>query len=344
MVLRRGFLLLSVFLAGTTAAAGTAGAEVRVEPQRSGVGVRLRGISAVDARVAWASGRGGTVLRTRDGGASWEDVSVAGAELLDLRDIEAFDADHAVVLSIGNGGDSRIYRTANGGRNWILVLRNEDPRAFFDCMAFDGEHGWMLGDPVDGRFQVFETADAGQSWTPVPDGPHAAEGEAAFAASGTCIARAGDAWLLGGSGPATLHVRRDAAGWREIASGLGRGRAEAGIFSIASTRGGDALLVGGDYKAERAPGGAAGYAGGERAARPLPAPRGYRSGAACLAASVTCVAVGPSGVDAWDGAAWRAVSEAGYDSIDLAGGAGWASGDAGRIARVVVDDAGSGSP
>ena len=37
--------------------------------QQSGVTARLRGISAVSDRVAWASGSGGTVVRTADGGA-----------------------------------------------------------------------------------------------------------------------------------------------------------------------------------------------------------------------------------------------------------------------------------
>jgi hypothetical protein len=52
--------------------------------------------------------------------------------------------------------------------------------------------------------------------------------------------------------------------------------------------------------------------------------------------AATCIAVGPSGVDAWNGEAWSPVSNTGYDAIDLAGNVGWASGDAGRIARVEV--------
>ncbi len=40
-------------------------------PQSSGVTSRLRGVSAVSAKIAWASGSGATVLRTDDGGATW---------------------------------------------------------------------------------------------------------------------------------------------------------------------------------------------------------------------------------------------------------------------------------
>ena len=40
----------------------------RWTPQTSGVTTRLRGVSAVNERIAWASGAGSTVLRTDDGG------------------------------------------------------------------------------------------------------------------------------------------------------------------------------------------------------------------------------------------------------------------------------------
>ena len=41
----------------------------------SGVTASLRGVSAVNDRVVWASGSGGTVLWTRDG-EHWEKLSV----------------------------------------------------------------------------------------------------------------------------------------------------------------------------------------------------------------------------------------------------------------------------
>ena len=40
--------------------------------QTSGVTGRLRGVSAVSSRTAWASGANGTVLRTTDGGLTWQ--------------------------------------------------------------------------------------------------------------------------------------------------------------------------------------------------------------------------------------------------------------------------------
>src|SRR5262245_1782565 len=83
------------------------GVAQRVAPQwlsqSSGTTARLRGVSAVSATVAWASGSDGVYLKTTDGGETWRAASVPGAEALDFRDVEAFDADTAYLISIGEG-------------------------------------------------------------------------------------------------------------------------------------------------------------------------------------------------------------------------------------------------
>src|SRR5947199_5973636 len=102
--------------------------------QTSGVTARLRGVSAVSDRVAWASGAGSTVLRTSDGGATWQKLTVT-TDAVDFRDIDAIDARTAYVLSIGNGPPSRIYKTDDAGATWTLQFKNEDPKAFYDAMS-----------------------------------------------------------------------------------------------------------------------------------------------------------------------------------------------------------------
>src|SRR5438128_1649897 len=80
----------------------------------------FRGLSVVNEKIIWASGTGGTVIRTIDGGETWKIIIVPGAETMDFRDIEAFDANTAYILSIGNGESSRIYKTTDGGASWKL--------------------------------------------------------------------------------------------------------------------------------------------------------------------------------------------------------------------------------
>src|SRR5262245_53363045 len=109
--------------------------------QTSGVTARLRGVSAVNGRVAWASGSATTVLRTEDGGASWKRMTVT-SDRLDFRDIDAIDEKTTYVLSIGNGDASRIYKTTDGGATWSLQFRNDEPKTFLDAMSFwDSDHG-----------------------------------------------------------------------------------------------------------------------------------------------------------------------------------------------------------
>ncbi|WP_206681252.1 hypothetical protein [Actinomadura sp. J1-007] len=80
----------------------------------TGTDSRLRGLAAVGRKVAWAAGSGGTVLRTTDAGRTWRRVGPPGTEGLEFRDVEAFDARRAVVLAIGEGDASRVYRTSDG--------------------------------------------------------------------------------------------------------------------------------------------------------------------------------------------------------------------------------------
>lgn len=341
MQIRRLILVVAMLVCANVVCA-----QVHIVAQDSGVKVRLRGISAVSPHVAWASGRKGTVLRTLDGGNHWQVIQVADAGELDFRDVEGFDVDTAVVLSIGPADASRVYRTEDGGKTWTLALQNHDPHAFFDCMAFDGERGWMLGDPVDGHFQIYVTTDAGRSWRLLDTRmPKAKADEAAFAASGTCIAHTPWGALLAVSGGSAARVFLGDSGesqWWVHDSPLTSRIPAAGIFSAAAMGMDGMLLVGGDFEHETAAGSAARMqfaSGHDLTIDGLPPPRGYRSGAACGGAGrLHCIAVGPSGVDALVDGRWQGISDTGYDAIDFVGNVGWASGDAGRIARIVIGD------
>src|SRR6185436_18600548 len=124
-------------------------------PQQSNSTASLRGVHAVSARIVWASGTRGTVLKTTDGGATWQAVPVTGAADLDFRAIHAFDERTALAMSAGPGEKSRIYKTTDGGATWRIAQPNLDPKGFWDAMAFwDESHGIVLGDPVDGRFTI----------------------------------------------------------------------------------------------------------------------------------------------------------------------------------------------
>ena len=231
--------------------------KARWAPQTSGVTARLRGVSAVSDRVAWASGAGGTVLRTTDGGATWQKLVVPDAEKLDFRDVDAVSETTAYILSIGPGPASRIYKTADAGAHWELQFANGNPKAFLDAMAFwDANHGLVMGDSVDGTFDILTTRDGGKTWARVPAEklPPALPNEGAFAGSGTNIAVSGrsDAWI--GTGASTrsrvLRTRDGGATWT-IADTPVAASGSAGIFSVAFRDAHHGMTVGGDYQKEK---------------------------------------------------------------------------------------------
>ena len=92
MLKRISLVLIVLALAATSLAFAPAkNRDLSWQLTPTGSTARLRGLSAVSERVAWASGSGGTVLRTVNRGATWQNVSPPDTAALQFRDIEAFD-------------------------------------------------------------------------------------------------------------------------------------------------------------------------------------------------------------------------------------------------------------
>jgi photosystem II stability/assembly factor-like uncharacterized protein len=235
-------------------------------------------------------------------------------------------------MSAGEGPLSRIYKTTNGGGAWTLSYTNLDPQGFFDCMAFwDETHGIVLGDPVNGRFSIFTTQD-GLRWEK-RQGPKANEGEAAFAASGTCIFTRGtrEAWF-GTGGSRVFHTLDGGESWSITPTPVRHDSASAGIFSVAFSDAMHGIAIGGDYmKPDDAAGAAARTEDGGKTWTAAPPPAGFRSAISYVPWLKLWVATGTSGTDVLNGA-WRGVGS-GYNAMSFARSTGWAVGPNGSIGR-----------
>ena len=332
----------STLIVGLTLVVSTLPAQNWVA-QSSGTTASLRGISAVNAQVVWASGSGGTYLRTLDGGASWQAAVVPGAADLDFRAVHARDAQTAWLMSAGPGAKSRIYKSADGGAHWSLLYTNPDAAGFFDALQFwDRRRGVVLGDPVDGQFVVLTTEDGGATWLRHKL-PPALPNEGAFAASNACLTLCGrrEIWFgTGGpSGARVFHSPDGGEHWQVTATPLRHDSAGAGIFSLGFSDARNGIAVGGDYeKPKDTRGNVATTAdAGQTWREPGAArPNGYRSAVAYVRARKVWIAVGTSGSDVSrnGGRAWKTFDGSPYNAIGVAGDAVWAVGPAGRVAKL----------
>ena len=303
----------------------------------------LRGLSVVSENVVWASGTDGTFLRTIDGGKNWTVGQVPGAEKLDFRDIEAFDENTAYVLSIGDGETSRIYKTTDGGKGWKVQFQNKNPKVFLDAFAFwDSTHAIAMGDPLDGKFFLLETTD-GETWKPLENlqMPNAKEGEAAFAASGTCLITQGEnnAFLVSGGNAARVFKSENRGkNWSVYDTPIVKGTAGSGIFSMMMRDESNGSIVGGNYeKADEINNNLAFTKDGGKSWNLVKGLNGYRSGAAFVDSKMF-IAVGASGSDLSKdgGKTWMNLDKVNYNSVQAHGKKSiWAVGANGLVVKYV---------
>jgi photosystem II stability/assembly factor-like uncharacterized protein len=320
----------------------------------------LRGLSVQGDNVIWASGTEGTVLRTTDGGRTWNVRKVMGAENLDLRDVHAFNANVAVAMATAG----RLFRTTDGGATWQTVYAAADTTVFLDAISFwDESHGIVLGDPmperassirgnasepvprdsVARRFLILLTEDGGRTWSELPSrvSPRAEPGEAAFAASGTPLAVAGDrhAWFGSGAGTSARLFRSENRGrtWEATTTPVEAGAPSAGIFAVVFSDTLNAVIAGGDYRRPAA--GTRNVAftrdGGRTFATPGALPAQYVStiawanGRVLMAGGIAGIVYSP--VDHFQ---WQVVDAGNWNSLAASEKHVWAVGPEGRVGRI----------
>lgn len=312
--------------------------------EETGFDTNLRGVSISQTPggkyVLWASGSKGIILRSPDEGKSWTQLKINDLPDLDFRDIEAFGANTAYVMSSGDGEKSRIYKTIDAGKSWTLQYTDKRPGFFLDSLVCDSKtHCFALSDPVDGKFLVVRTTD-GQHWKELPRDkmPAALPTEGAFAASGTSIAVCHSDIYFGTGGPAArvFHSPDRGRSWTAVQTPMTSGKASAGIFSIACN-GRSLVAVGGDYREptnankvaiESTDAGASWHLAEQQ-------PEGYRSAVVFLSGK-RLIAVGTNGSDISDdaGAHWRPMDTLNLNAFAFRGGRSCAVGPKGTVLTV----------
>jgi photosystem II stability/assembly factor-like uncharacterized protein len=331
----------TLFLASLIAAAQSTAHSGPWELEESGSSAGLRGIHAVGGGVVWASGSGGTVLRSEDTGYLWQQCApVPGASKLDFRGIWAWDAQNVLVLSSGPGDQSRLYRTTDGCNSWKLIFTNPDVTGFWDGLLFlDAQHGVLYGDPPQDagrtnhvRFDLLVTHDGGNTWSPA-DELQALPGESLFAASNSAMTSSGvQIWL--GTSKARVLRSKALAGWQSAQPPLASGNDSSGVFSVAFRDQRHGIAVGGDYRKPGETAGTAAYTsdGGEHWSAAGKPPHGYRSAVAWDEKDLAWITVGSNGSDISydDGETWQWLDSGNWNALSLP----WAVGPNGQIGKL----------
>lgn len=179
---------------------------------------RLTALRFIDERVGWVGGFAdrdvpqiacqqaapagaqpckGVVLRTEDGGNTWQTVLAIPTNGImgePIQQIQAVDGQHAWALTRDQLPCqypclSYVQRTTDGGRTWTHLLRGQIAAIRFASAS----RGWAALDntPSPGTTEVLETSDGGTSWVTVF---HTSTG----AVHGLDAATINTAWLLAG--------------------------------------------------------------------------------------------------------------------------------------------------
>lgn len=340
-------LIVVVFLL-----AGLQSAWAQWEMQESHTTAGLRGIHAVNNMIAWASGTEGTILRTEDGGATWQKCAVPPeGEKLDFRGVWAWDANTAMALSSGPGDQSRVYKTTDGCKHWSEESKNSEKEGFWDAIAFqaqdygflgDPRTGVVIGDPVNGRFYT-EVMTSGHGWFLDTDTCAAHPNEAAFAASNSSVVVFGNRRYIlgtGGKGGPRILISHLLAspdpgrGCVEATVPLASGSDSTGVFSLSFRDLKHGMAVGGDYKKPADPSGSAAWTsdGGRHWTATSKPPHGYRSAVAWEPQAKAWIAAGTNGSDVSydDGKTWQPLDNGNWNALSIP----FAVGPGGRIGRL----------
>lgn len=332
-------LLLSFLLSSVLIIAQTPTVEVLT----SGTNTSLRGLSVVNDNVIWVSGSHGMVGKTSNGGKNWKWMTVTGFEKTEFRDIEAFDANTALIMGIAD--PAYILKTTDGGETWKVVFENKTKGMFLDAMDFVNRmEGMVVGDPLGNKIFLAETDDGGETWKEWKDKlPVTDSGEAFFAASGSNIRVYEDKqFFLASGGKRSRLISNDAVFDLPIIQGKETtGANSIDIFDDGKTKASKRMIVvGGDFNADSSSEKNCFYSndGGKTWKAPSIPPHGYRSSVEFLS-KLDLLACGLTGVDysANGGKTWQWISKEGFNTCKIAriGPSVYLAGNKGKIGKIV---------
>jgi photosystem II stability/assembly factor-like uncharacterized protein len=120
----------------------------------SGTSEDLFSIHVTKDSIAYASGSGGTILKSTDGGFTWSTLN--SNVVSNLFDVFALDQQNVIAV----GSASTIIRTTDGGNSWNLVGSGLTQNESLFAISFSGTYGICGGELLT----ILFSSDSGESW------------------------------------------------------------------------------------------------------------------------------------------------------------------------------------
>jgi hypothetical protein len=131
----------------------------RYDALRTGVTTELVGLWGSGPRDIWMIGGEGTILRTRDGGATFSRCEVPGAP--ELVTIWGSGPDDVWIVS-----RERVFHATRGGEQWSQLGAGE-AQSFSGGWGTSAKDVWLMGSPLPDVWAL-RTTDGGATWTAIP--------------------------------------------------------------------------------------------------------------------------------------------------------------------------------
>jgi photosystem II stability/assembly factor-like uncharacterized protein len=149
--------ILTIFILSITAFPSFA----QIQPWQklqSPVNVTLRYLHFVDSLTGWAAGEAGTIIRTTDGGDSWE-IQNSTVQTF-IMDVFFVDKNFGWALTLRDEFPftSILLKTTNGGDEWQADTFPDTTKLIRTIFFFDSLNGFAGGS------YIAHTSDGGQSW------------------------------------------------------------------------------------------------------------------------------------------------------------------------------------
>lgn len=125
---------------------------------QSPVNVTLRNLCFVDSLTGWAAGEAGTIIRTTDGGDSWDiQNSTVQTFIMDIFFVDK-NLGWAITLKDAFPFNSVLLKTTNGGVEWVAEDFPDSSKLIRTIFFFDSLNGFAGGSGI------LQTSDGGNNW------------------------------------------------------------------------------------------------------------------------------------------------------------------------------------